>query len=296
MKPTGFDPEQTKLSSRYLKKMTEQRGFLVRLYPVAIGDGVITLPDATVTLGRDAECELFFSDRDISRRHASIESTHGMFMIRDLGSTNGTLVNDKKIQATQLVSGDLIRVGKTVLKFLRGDDVEKQYHETIYSMVINDGLTGVPNKRFLTEALQRELTRSQRHNRPLSLVVVDIDHFKSINDKYGHLAGDVVLRELCRRVSAAIRKDELFARYGGEEFVALLPESALEEAARFAERIRKLIASQPFDVDGGRLNVTISLGVAHTAGEAGVTEKELFDRADRKLYEAKGTGRNKVVW
>jgi diguanylate cyclase (GGDEF)-like protein len=162
-------------------------------------------------------------------------------------------------------------------------------------MMIRDGLTGVPNKRYFEEALARELARAQRHGRPLSLAVLDIDHFKRINDTYGHLAGDAVLRELAARVRGAIRADEVFARFGGEEFVLLMPEATPEQAAHFAERIRRLAADEPFDVGGKGIPVTVSIGLAHTSGERGVTPEELVGRADRKLYEAKAGGRNRVA-
>lgn len=296
MDVSGFDPEQTRLLSTFLTKMGEQRGYLVRIYPVDIGEGIIALPMTPVVLGRDSDCDLVVADFDISRRHATIEVCEGEYTIRDLNSTNGTLVNNRKVEVVGLVSGDMIRVGKTILKFLRGNDIERQYHETVYSMMVNDGLTGIPNKRFFQEALQRELARTQRHHRPLSLAVLDVDHFKSINDKFGHLAGDAVLRELCARIRGVIRKDEVFARYGGEEFVVLMPESTLEQASQFAERLRVIVQSEPVRVEGASIPVTVSIGVAHTTGEDSISTEELIERADRKLYDAKHGGRNKVMW
>ena len=296
MKADSTDAMQTRMLSSFLTKMAAKGGYLVCIHPVVLGEGIITLPGTKLTIGRDSDCGLVLDDHDISRRHAEIEFSNGAFTISDLGSTNGILVNNKKVNRATLASGDLIRLGKTILKFLRGNDAEMQYHETVYSMMINDGLTGIPNKRYLLEAFQRELIRSQRHARPLSVAVVDIDFFKAINDKYGHLAGDIVLRELCGRIRAVVRKDEVFARYGGEEFVVLLPESTLDQAGKFAERIRMLISSKPVDVDGTPILVTVSIGLAHTIGEKDVTAEELFKRADQKLYQAKSAGRNRVVW
>jgi diguanylate cyclase (GGDEF)-like protein len=275
--------------------LSDGPGYLVRLHPVVLGEGLVTLPQGTVIMGREGTCDLVLEDADVSRRHAALEFQDGMYRIRDLGSTNGTVVNQRRVKEHLLASGDIIRVGKVVLKFLRGSDVEKQYHETIYTMMISDGLTGIANKRYFLEALGRELSRSQRHGRPLSLVMMDLDHFKKVNDTYGHLAGDAVLRELCARVRKAIRSDEVFARYGGEEFAVLLPEATREQAALFADRIRQLAAAEPVDVEGTRVPITVSLGVAHTGGEAGVTAEELVGRADAKLYEAKKLGRNRVV-
>jgi two-component system cell cycle response regulator len=296
MDPLSVDPDQTKLMSMFSTRMGEQRGYLVRIHPVVIGDGVITLPDKTIALGRDSDCDLVLADHDISRRHAQIEYANGEHIVRDLGSTNGTIVNNKRVQFATLSSGDTIRVGKTILKFLRGNDIEKQYHETVYSMMVNDGLTGIPNKRYLQEVIGRELIRSQRHNRPLAIAVLDIDHFKAVNDKFGHLAGDAVLRELANRIKGVIRKDELFARYGGEEFVVVMPEATLEQAGAFAERIRALVAGAPMEVDGSPFPVTVSIGVAATVGDSGLTVEQFFERADKNLYQAKSSGRNRVIW
>jgi len=295
MDTAAYHAEPTRLLSTYLTRMAEKGGYLIRIYPVVIGEGVIQLPPKELILGRDKECALSFDDPDVSRRHASIDYQDGQYFIADLGSTNGTIVNNQKIENAALRSGDLVRIGKTILKFLRGSDVETQYHETVYSMMINDGLTGIPNKRFFLDALNRELTRSQRHKRPLSLVVFDIDRFKQINDKFGHLAGDVVLREMAARIRATIRKDEVFARYGGEEFVVLLPEASLDSAAKCAERIRMLVADAPITAPGVSIPITISLGVGHVAGESTLTPEEFFETADKKLYEAKAAGRNRVV-
>src|SRR5205085_1977622 len=152
----------------------------------------------------------------------------------DLQSTNGTFVNDRPAQAYKFQDGDYLRVGNWIFRYLAGGNIESQYHEEIYRLTILDGLTGAHNKRSLLECLDRELARTSRHRRPLSLILFDIDHFKSINDQLGHLAGDYALRELAGCVRGAIDREQLFARYGGEEFAVVMPETAQEDAVHTA--------------------------------------------------------------
>ena len=212
----------------------------------------------------------------------------------DLGSKNGTFINDIPISKTVLADGNYLRVGCCIFRFLSGDNVESQYYEEIHRLTIVDALTGAHNKRYLLEYLDRELTRSIRHQRPLALVMLDIDRFKAINDQFGHLAGDLVLREMAGCVRESIRKEECFARYGGEEFALVLPEAAQEGAVQAAERIRQKVADHPFEFDGTPLQATVSLGVACSQGDEYLTCTALIRRADDNLYLAKHAGRNCV--
>jgi diguanylate cyclase (GGDEF)-like protein len=162
-------------------------------------------------------------------------------------------------------------------------------------MTIIDGLTQAHVKRYLLEALEKEIIRARRHARDLSFIMFDIDHFKKINDFHGHLAGDFVLKELARIVQSRIRRDEVFARYGGEEFAIVLPETNLEGAKALADGLRERVEASRFTFQNEMINVTISIGVA-MLGEQDRTSLDLIKHADAKLYEAKRTGRNKVVY
>jgi len=193
----------------------------------------------------------------------------------------------------KLKDGDYLRVGNCIYRFLTGGNVEAEYHEEIYRLTIIDGLTEIHNKRYLMEFLDRELARSSRHNRPLSLILIDIDRFKTINDQYGHLGGDFTLRELATRVKGNVRKEELLARYGGEEFAAVLPETTQEGALIVADRILKVVNQTPFQFEEKLFSVTVSAGVVTTQGEPDITSAELIRRADEKLYQAKENGRNR---
>lgn len=268
---------------------------LVSIYPSGTTMGKrFALNKQEHFIGRLEELEIPLEGEGLSRRHARIYRDSLGWYVEDLGSTNGTHVNDVKIATQQLKDGDLIRTGVAICKFLSGDNIEAAYHEEIYRMSIMDGLTGVHNKRYFLELMERELATSVRQQTPLSLIMVDIDHFKKINDHHGHLAGDFVLKELARIVMGRIRRDEVFARYGGEEFSIILPETGLEGARALAEGLREKIESSRFVFQGDSIPVTISIGVALLT-DTDKTSLDLIRAADAKLYEAKRGGRNKVV-
>lgn len=247
-----------------------------------------------IGIGRGADNVIVLEGDSVSRRHAQIERRSNRWYIVDNGSTNGTYLNEEQIvREAPLNNSDRLKVGPTILKFLSGADAEAKYHEEIYRMTIVDGLTQIHNKRYLYEALEREVLRARRHDRPLSILMFDIDFFKRVNDQYGHLAGDYVLRELARVVQGRIRRDEVFARYGGEEFTVTLPEATRDNAMEFAEQIRRIIEKDLFEFEGEKIQVTISLGVATINKDL---ETQAFVKAaDDNLYRAKRAGRNRVV-
>jgi diguanylate cyclase (GGDEF)-like protein len=279
-----------------LVSTTRRDACLVHIYPTGTGMGArYPLSDSPVVLGRGNDCDIRINDHSVSRRHARIQPGADGYYAVDLQSTNGTFVNDVPASITKLKDGDYLRIGNCIYRFLMGGNVEAEYHEEIYRLTIIDALTDIHNKRYLLEFLDRELARSARYCRPLALVLFDIDHFKKTNDELGHLGGDFTLRELAACVKGAVRKEELFARYGGEEFVVVLPETNLEGGINAAERIRSLVEAHKFQYENKTYPVTVSLGVATTAGDESMTPHELIRQADDKLYQAKNSGRNRVV-
>jgi len=275
---------------------TNRQACLVHIYPTGPGMGSrYMLGDTAIVVGRDHDCDLSITDQSVSRHHARIQPGIDGYYVVDLQSTNGTFVNDTPASMYKLKDGDYLRVGNWIFRYLTGGNVEAEYHEEIYRLTIIDALTGIHNKRYLLEFLDRELARSARYHRPLSLVMLDIDRFKLINDELGHLAGDFTLRELVSLVKEAIRKEELFARYGGEEFIVVLPETNREGALQMAERLRQLVEGHNFKYEERHYKITISLGLVATEGEETLTPNDLIKQADEKLYQAKHEGRNRVM-
>ena len=268
------------------------RECLVVLYGGQIGKKYDLAPGVT-TLGRDPLATIVLDADSVSRSHARIEVAGGETWVADLGSTNGSFVNDAPIERCQIRSGDLVKVGDVIFKFLSGQNVEASYHEEIYRMTIRDGLTSIANVRYLNEFLEREFARSRRHGRELAVILFDVDHFKRINDTLGHLTGDYVLRELARLVETRVRRDELFARYGGEEFCLVLPETGREGAIQYAEIIRRLVEEHRFLFDGTPISVTVSCGVAIFGPEMN-RAIDLLRAVDDALYRAKKNGRNRI--
>jgi len=254
------------------------------------------LGDEPAFIGRAEDCAVRNTDGSVSRYHAKIvRGDDGGYTVTDLASTNGTFVNNHRTRDGSLCDGDYLRIGNCIYRFLGAENIETEYHEEIYRLTVLDGLTQVHNRRYLTEFLNREVARSARHGRPLALVMLDIDHFKSINDRFGHLVGDLTLRELCARARTVVRQDELFARYGGEEFAVVLPEADLARARAVAERVREVMEKQLFAFNGVTYPVTVSLGAAVTTSADPLSTAELIARADANLYKAKDAGRNRVV-
>ncbi len=265
---------------------------LVVIYGDDLGRRVPLGTEPTL-VGRSSKCDVQVDQESVSRNHCRVSFNGRQYTIRDLGSTNGTYVNDELIDEVPLRDGDQVKVGRTILKFITGDNIEASYHEEIYRLMTIDGLTEVHNKRYFHEVLEKEASRCRRYDRTFSLVMFDIDHFKKINDTFGHLAGDAVLRQLGVIVRQRVRRDDIVARTGGEEFAILLPEIKKEGAIELAQKLRGLVETTLFKFEGTKIDVTISLGCAEWNPEL-KEPADLVKSADEKLYEAKRSGRNKV--
>ena len=256
----------------------------------------IKLDRLPLRLGRDPDNELVLADDGVSRRHARIERRSDRVVLMDVGSTNGTLLNDAELLGiAELRTGDRIQVGSTIFKYLSASDLEAALHEQIFAIATTDALTGLRSKRHLTDELAREFSRARRYNRKFSILMIDIDHFKQVNDQYGHQVGDVTLRAVASNLLACLHSDDLAARYGGEELVVVLLETKLEDAVATAERIRQAISELIISYREARLRVTVSIGCAEYS-HADENEVRLFERADQLMYAAKDAGRNTVKY
>jgi diguanylate cyclase (GGDEF)-like protein len=272
---------------------TTDKACLVVIYGPELGKRA-SLGVAPFEIGRSSRSELPIDQESISRHHARISFDGQRHLIEDLGSTNGTFVNDIAVKRQALKDGDQVKLGRSILKYMSGDNIEANYHEEIYRLMTMDALTQTHNRRYFNEALEREYNRSMRYRRSLSLILFDIDHFKQINDTYGHVAGDSVLRQLAMVVKPRLRQQDVFARVGGEEFSVLLPEVELQGARVAAEKVRKLVEGARFLVDAKEFGCTVSVGV--TTFDARVASAAmLYELADKNLYAAKNAGRNRVI-
>jgi two-component system, cell cycle response regulator len=269
------------------------RACLVVIYGPELGKRS-SLSAEPFEIGRSNKCELSIDQESISRRHARVMFDGERHTVEDLGSTNGTFVNDMPTKMQPLKDGDQIKIGRSILKYMHGDNVEANYHEEIYRLMTTDALTQTFNRRYFNEALDREFTRSMRYKRALSLLIFDIDFFKKINDTYGHVAGDSVLRQLAVVVKPRLRQQDILARVGGEEFAVLLPEVDLAGARVAADKVRRLVEAARFSIDGREFSCTVSVGVADWRTEL-AAPIALYDAADKRLYEAKQSGRNRVA-
>lgn len=254
----------------------------------------LVLGTAEVELGRGAGCAMQLDADSVSRKHARIRWTGDVHELSDLGSTNGTYVNERRVTNARLADGDRLQIGHVLIKYIAGSNVEAQYHQEVQRLVRFDGLTGVANRDQFDEALTEAIWRTRAQPAALSVLVLDLDHFKRVNDTYGHTAGDAVLRQTASVIERVVGEAGLFARTGGEEFAVLLRSVDHAGAARLAERIRERVEGTKIVFDGRRIPLTVSIGVAERPATSAEAGEDLYRRADRQLYEAKRAGRNRV--
>lgn len=252
-------------------------------------------PGSNLEIGRSGAVGISLPEvMSISRKHARLRYLGPVVTLEDLGSTNGTYINGIPVKGRAVLkSGDRFQTAAVHFKFLHEQDVESAYHLAIYELVSRDGLTEIYNKRKYEEEVQREFSRALRHRRPLSLVVFDFDDFKQVNDTYGHLCGDFVLKQVASSTRELIRPEQLFARVGGDEFVILAPETGIEGAEALARKLCERIASLDYRYGEARISVTCSFGVAELAPGMELP-LDLYQAADTALFQAKRAGRNQV--
>jgi len=259
--------------------------------------GLHTLTADLTVIGRTAGCDIVIPESRVSRRHAIIRRLAGGpsdFEVVDLDSTNGTFVDGERVSQTVLEPGHKVAIGGRVLKYELVDKTDIAYQSRIVQMIHLDELTGLLTKRSLFRALETELIRTERYKHPLSVLMMDLDHFKQVNDTHGHLVGSHCLTDVGALIREATRVTDVNGRYGGEEFVSFLPETDTAAAVVVAERIREAMVARTFRYHETQYQVRISIGIA-TYPSHGTTVETLVQAADTALYRAKQTGRNRCV-
>lgn len=293
------DSDESESSTCHIRRPYIHKGAKTPCLVVLTGPNVghvfrITL--AATTLGRSQRCDFVISGVGISRIHAKIvQGKDGGLVIRDEASSNGTFVNDERIEEQTLTDGDLIQLGDAaVLKFRMQDELEQAAQTHLYQAAVRDALTGTYNRRHFEEELARAVSHAVRHGAALSVVLLDIDHFKSVNDTYGHQAGDEALKRVATRCSSTIRSEDVLCRVGGEEFAVIARSTTLDRVMLLAERLRQNVANERWTFDGNSVSLTLSLGVASFERSVRDNAQAIVAAADRALYHAKNGGRNRV--
>ena len=285
--------ETTKVSIDY--DGGSERLVLLAIDGPAVGkEFALTRPSAILGRGRGAS--LILPDSAVSRLHVKLtlvpepgRTGRLNVLLQDMKSTNGVRVNGTAVQRRVLRGGEKILVGKTILRLERRDSYDAAFYGRLQKMATTDPLTGVGNRLSLAQEMERQESEWIRYGRPFGLLLVDLDHFKRVNDRWGHAAGDQVLRGVAVTIASSLRGPDRAFRYGGEEFVVTLSETDRQGLLAVAERIRTAVAATPVRFRDHSFRLTVSIG-----GVAGGTEDPL-SLADRALYQAKRAGRNRTV-
>jgi diguanylate cyclase (GGDEF)-like protein len=274
--------------------VAQNDAYLVVMAGSNVGE-MYKLDKAQLVIGRGDKADLRLVDDGISRDHARIVKEGEQMVLEDMGSTNGTYCNGERVSRRPLAEGDKILLGSTtILKFSYHDKLDEAFQRQMSESALRDGLTRAYNKRYFGERIESELLYSLRHSAPVSLIFLDIDHFKAINDHNGHQAGDQVLVQLATLAMSMLGEDDVFARYGGEEFAIIARGVDLAAAQILSERIRSSVETHPFVFGDVAIPVTISIGVSYAPGLGIATTVDFVARADEALYAAKRGGRNRI--
>ena len=251
-----------------------------------------------ILIGRDKSCQIFLKDDKISKRHCEIQIVRNpeleQILIKDLDSTNGTYVNGERVSQTVLKSGDKLAIGDTVLRLNYNDEIEEEYYTKLFNFAATDSLTGLYNRRYVINELENQGKIAKRNSRQFCIIILDIDDFKQINDKYTHLAGDEYLKAFSNVITQCLREQDICGRIGGEEFMIILPETSQEGGLKLANRVRERVSKTEVIYQGHSISTTLSAGISQF-GLHSFDRKVLFKLADLALQEAKNTGKNRIL-
>jgi two-component system cell cycle response regulator len=273
---------------------TRDKAYLIVLAGSNVG-AMFKIEQDEITLGRAGGATIRLMDEGVSRIHCRIRLLDGMMFVEDMESRNGTFCNGEKIRSQPLQDGDKIQLGRTtILKFTYHDRLDETFQQQMLDSALRDGLTGAYNQRYFLDRMESELRFAVRHRTPLSLLLLDLDHFKAINDTHGHIVGDRMLKAFADTIHRNIRNEDVFARYGGEEFAIMTRAISRADVLRFAERLRLATANISVMCDGKKVTVTCSIGVSTSPEDGAQTPMEFVKCADAALYKAKSSGRNRV--
>lgn len=289
------DSNMLKQAQAKQQQQSRDQAYLIVISGPHVGK-MFKVDQSEATVGRSSKADMYVNDVGISRRHARLVAYGNDVFVEDMESANGTYLNGDRVKRrVQLEDGDKITLGSTtILKFTYHDRLDETFQKQMFDAALRDGLTGAYNKNFMLNHLNTELAFALRHGTPLSVIMFDVDHFKPVNDTYGHLAGDAILKRLAEISISTLRTDDIFARYGGEEFTIVSRGTTQERAAIIAERLRQIIDKTDFVFDGQHIPITVSLGVAGLPDTPAQTTDDLIGAADTALYQAKNSGRNRV--
>ncbi len=289
MRSTDFGTSPTSEPAR------RDRAVLLRMDGVSAGQ-VLSIAESPFTVGRHPTNQLPIDDDSISRFHARFTLENGSYYVEDLGSRNGTFIQGKRVMRTVIDDDDWVQLGASVsFRFALTDTRQEGLLRKLYESSTRDALTGAYNRRHFEDRLRAEIAFAVRHATDCGLLLLDLDHFKRINDTYGHPAGDEVLRHLTAIAGRTLRAEDVFARFGGEEFAVILRGSSTRGAGRLAERLRDALSQQSANHEGRQIPVTLSAGCAALSCCTKPSPEDLVAVADRRLYSAKQAGRNRVV-
>jgi two-component system, cell cycle response regulator len=282
------------IKNKAVRPVRAQSACLVQYTGDAVGRRYL-LTSSELVIGRAPSSSIVLADDSVSREHAKCVVVDQGIEIEDLGSSNGTFINEVRIaRRAKLRDGDLVQVGVILLKYFAHDSIENVFHDALFRKVTLDAGTEVFNKGYLLESLDASFAQSRVQGKPCSVIYFDLDFFKKVNDTHGHSCGDFILREAAQLAKSCMRSEDVVGRYGGEEFVVVLSDCDVRLAAALAERLRKAMESHDFVYGGKSLKQTVSIGVSEIRSDF-ASPRELLDNADQKLYQSKHSGRNRVT-
>ena len=278
------------------KQQDQQKFYLI----IVDGDNVgkiFPLDKKRITIGRSDEFDIQLADSSCSREQAIIEfNDNNKPVLKDLDSTNGTYVNGAKITEINIEDGDKILLGfSSVFMFAVQDSLEAKFQMNLYESSIKDSLTGAFNQKYFLDTLSKAFSYSIRHNTSLGLLMLDIDFFKKINDTYGHIVGDIVLKEIVKRIENNLRNEDILCRYGGDEFSVIVRDFKYGFVKITAERIRLYFDGKSMNCKDHKINISVSIGMATTGNENIATPEDMIELADANLLKAKQSGGNCIV-